>query len=120
MRIERADAGYLWDMLVYARGIATSVGGLTFEAYQADEDVRLAVERRLEIIGEAARKISRSLKAAHPEIPWRRIVAQRNVLAHEYGEVDDVLVWNVAREEIPTLVRALEPLVPSPPHEQEP
>jgi len=71
-----------------------------------------AVERHLEIIGEAANRVSRSFREAHPEIPWQRIVAQRNVLAHEYGEIENTLVWRVATIRIPELIQQLQRLLP--------
>ena len=81
----------------------------------------MSVERRIEIIGEAARRVSESFKDAHPEIPWRRMIAQRNVLAHEYDEVDDRLMWRVIAENIPQLVRTLEGLLTTqPPPDPEP
>jgi len=70
------------------------------------------VERHLEIIGEAANRVSRSFREAHPEIPWQRIVAQRNVLAHEYGEIENTLVWRVATIRIPELIQQLQRLLP--------
>src|SRR5438046_2139180 len=76
------DKVHLWDMLNAAQGVVSSLQGLTFAKYAADENLRLATERRIEIIGEAARRISSELKDAHPEIPWRLIVDQRNVLIH--------------------------------------
>ncbi len=69
------------------------------------------MERQIEIIGEAARGISDTFKAAHPEIPRRPIMAQRHRLAHEYGEIDDSLVWKVATVHVPALIPQLEPLV---------
>jgi uncharacterized protein with HEPN domain len=107
------DAAFLLDMLRHARGAAGAVAGRTFQEYAADEDLRLAVERRIEIIGEAARRISEAFQEAHPEVPWRKIIAQRNVLAHEYGEIDDEIMWDVASISVPELVRLLEPLVPA-------
>jgi len=106
------DAGYLLDMLQHARGVVRAVEGRTFDEYAADEDLRLAVERRVEIIGEAARRVSEVFREAHPEIPWRKIVAQRNVLVHEYGEIEDEIMWDVATVSIPELLRQIEPLVP--------
>jgi uncharacterized protein with HEPN domain len=50
---------------------------------------RRAVERETEIIGEAARHLSPSIQAGHPTIPWRRIVAQRNIIAHDNGDKRD-------------------------------
>jgi uncharacterized protein with HEPN domain len=109
------DPAHLWDMLQAARGIVASVRDLTLDRYAADENLRLAVERRIEIIGEAARRVSEELKRAHPEIPWQRIVGQRNVLIHEYDEIDDERIWNLAIRDIPHLIAALEPLLPPPP-----
>lgn len=112
---DNSDAGFLWDMLEYARGVVATVAGMTFEQYLADANVRLAVERRIEIIGEAAGRVSQEFRNAHAEIPWRKIVAQRHVLAHGYGEIDDELIWTVATVHLPALIGILEELVPQPP-----
>ena len=56
------------------------------------------IERVLEIIGEAARRVSEPLRPKNPEIPWSRIIAHRNVLAHEYDEIHQELVWKTATE----------------------
>jgi uncharacterized protein with HEPN domain len=112
MQADTRDAGYLLDMLEHARGVLRAVQGRSVTEYLADEDLRLAIERRTEIIGEAANRVSRSFQDAHPEIPWRKIVAQRNVLAQEYGEVQAEIIWRVATESVPDLTAALEPLIP--------
>ncbi len=112
MQPNTKDAGYLLDMLEHARGVLRAVQGRPVAEYLADEDLRLVIERRIEIIGEAANRVSRSFQDAHPEIPWRKIVAQRNVLAHEYGEVQAEIIWRVATRSIPELIAALEPLIP--------
>jgi len=118
MQPDERDAGYLLDMLRHARGAAQTVAGRTFEQYVTDENLRLAVERRIEIIGEAAGRVSPACREAHPEIPWRKIIAQRNILAHEYGEVEDEILWQVATVSVPELIALLEPLVPSVEDEQ--
>jgi uncharacterized protein with HEPN domain len=69
------------------------------------------VERNLEIIGEAARRISESFRAQHPEIPWRQIVGLRNILSHDYGSVDDGRVFAVAQSRIPELITQLKRLL---------
>jgi uncharacterized protein with HEPN domain len=112
MHSESKDAAYLWDMLDAARAIQGFVVSRSFEDYGNDRMLRGAVERHLEIIGEAANRVSREYRAAHPEIPWQRIIAQRNVLAHEYGEIDDALIWSLATARIPELVSQLERLMP--------
>lgn len=86
------------------------VHGVGFDAFVAHEMMQDAVARRLEIIGEAARRISPECVAEHPEIPWREIVGMRNVLAHEYGEVLLEVVWDVLEVVVPDLIAALEPL----------
>lgn len=108
------NPAYLWDMLNAARGVAASVQNLTFETYLENEDSRLAIERRIEIIGEAARRISSAFKEAHPEIPWRLIVDQRNVLIHSYDEIADDRIWALAIRDIPRLIEQLERLLPDP------
>lgn len=115
MPLDQSDAGFLWDMLTAARGAVASVKNLTLEQYRADENLRLATERRIEIIGEAAGRVSQGVQQAHPEIPWRQIIAQRHVLAHEYGEIDDELIWAVASTHLPQLIGMMEALVPPPP-----
>lgn len=113
------DVSYLLDMLTHAQGVVRSVEGRTFLEYVEDEDLRMAVERRVEIIGEAARRISSVFREAHPEIPWRKIISQRNILAHEYGEIEDEILWRVATVSIPELIARLEPLVPAAPNTDE-
>jgi uncharacterized protein with HEPN domain len=115
MRPDDLDAGRLWDMLTYAREIVETLRGRTFEAYVGDKNLRLATERRIEIIGEAARHVSAAFQAAHPAIPWPKIVALRHILAHEYGEVKQEIVFRIATVHIPELIALLEPMVPTPP-----
>jgi uncharacterized protein with HEPN domain len=112
MRPDEMDAARLWDMLTYAKEIRRTVSDLALEDYLADSDGRMATERRLEIIGEAARNISRRFQEAHPDIPWRQIIGLRNVLAHEYGEIRHELIFRIATDQIPTLIALLEPLIP--------
>jgi uncharacterized protein with HEPN domain len=52
------------------------------------------------------------IKLKHPEIPWRRIIGQRNILAHEYGEILVERIWKTAKESIPELVEVLNQLIP--------
>lgn len=85
-----------------------------FGEYEADLLLRSAVERQIEIIGEAARRISKEFQETHSEISWRPIQAQRHVLAHDYGEIKHDRIWRVAETHVPELIVLLEPLVPSP------
>lgn len=112
MRPEERDAALIWDMLENARTVAGFVRGKTVLGYQRERLLRLATERALEIVGEAARHVSQTLRDADPEIQWARIIGFRNVLAHEYGEILDEKVWEIAATSVPELIARLEPLLP--------
>ncbi len=118
MRPEKANSAYLWDMLDAAKAVREFVAQRSLNDYVGNRMLRGAIERHVEIIGEAAGNVSSAFQNAHPEIPWRRIIAQRHVLAHEYGEIKHILMWKVATVHVPRLIKALEPLVPSPPQEK--
>jgi uncharacterized protein with HEPN domain len=111
MRPDERDAAYLWDMLEAAQTVEQLSSGMDFIQYSNDRRTQLAVERSLEIIGEAAGRLSALFRNAHPEIPWRQIIGQRNVLIHEYGEIKQERIWKVVRENIPQLIELLKPFV---------
>lgn len=114
---ERTDVGWLWDMLDAAKTASGFVQGKSFADYESDRLLKSAVERQIEIIGEAARRVSDDFQTSHPEIPSRPIIAQRHVLAHEYGELRQDLIWRVVTIHVPELINALSPLVPEPPND---
>ncbi|MHB8066712.1 MAG: HepT-like ribonuclease domain-containing protein [Desulfobaccales bacterium] len=113
MRPEEKDLAYIWDMLDAAQAIQEFAEGKTFHHYLNQRMLRGAVERHLEIIGEAANRVSKEFKDTHPEIPWHRIIAQRHVIAHEYGEIKQELIWKVVVIHIPELINNLEKIIPS-------
>ncbi len=108
MPLDERDAGLLQDMLDHAQLASAFLQGVSADQYLSDRMLQLAIERLIEIIGEAARGLSEELRAGEPDIPWRGIIGQRNVLAHEYGEVKQERIWNVASREIPILIGHLE------------
>ena len=112
---EKRDSSYLFDMLDAARFIVASVQNKSFAQYAEDRGLRCIIERELETIDEATCHISPTLKDAHPEIPWRKIINQCHVLAHEHGEIEHEKIWEVATIHVPELIRFLETLVPPPP-----
>lgn len=115
MQPEGTDNAYLWDMLDAAKAVRQFVAGKTFKNYTDDRMLRGAVERHVEIIGEAASRVSQAFREEHPEIQWRGIINQRHVLAHEYGEIKHELMWKVTVDHIPKLIGSLEHLIPAPP-----
>jgi len=115
MRPETSDISYLWDMLDAALAIRRFIAAKTFDDYVRDRLLRGAVERHIEIIGEAAGNVTADYRKEHSEIPWAKIIGQRHILAHEYSEIKHERIWAVATVHIPELIKALEPLVPEPP-----
>jgi uncharacterized protein with HEPN domain len=94
------------------RDAADEIGAVTElgrDAWDKDRIRQLAVERLLEIIGEAANSLSEEFRAQHPAIPWRDIIGLRVVLAHHYHRVDPGQVWAIAATEVPLLVQDLRP-----------
>ena len=106
------DDAYLLDMLLAARKVMKYAQGVDFERFDQDEVLQDAIMRRIQIIGEAARKVSEEFKEAHPEIPWYEISGMRNKLVHEYFRVIPEKVWEAVAKDIPALIDLIEPLVP--------
>jgi uncharacterized protein with HEPN domain len=112
---EEKDAALLWDMHKAASEIVEFVKGANYEKFQSDKILRYAVERQILVIGEAAKNVSATFKNSSPQIPWTAIVAQRNILAHEYGDILVERIWRVATVFVPELIQKLNPLIPKPP-----
>jgi uncharacterized protein with HEPN domain len=81
--------------------------------FERNNQLRYAVERQLMVIGEAARHVSEEFQEQHPEIPWLQIIGQRNVLAHDYGEILVERVWLTATKSLPELIARLDQIVPN-------
>jgi len=111
MRPEERDAAYIWDMLQAAREIIDMNTGVAFEAFIDDLKLMRATERSLEILGEAARRVSPVFTGKNPQVAWHAMIGQRNILAHEYGQIDYELLYRTVKDDIPNLIRQLELLI---------
>ena len=80
---------------------------LTLIEYKTDRRALYAPTRALEIISEAARRLSPSVRERHPELPWRAIMGVGNVLRHNYDDVAEEQVWRTVLEDLPALDRAI-------------
>jgi uncharacterized protein with HEPN domain len=80
-------------------------------AFRDDELVRDAVERCVEIISEASRRLPANLKAQYEEIPWRKVADIGNVFRHEYDAVSVPMLWEIVRTDLPTLKRVVSLMV---------
>lgn len=76
---------------------------LNAEKFQKNKAMQDAIIRRLEIIGEAVKNIPTSFKAHHPDVPWKQMAGMRDILIHEYFDVDLSLTWSVVQRELPTI-----------------
>jgi len=94
--------------LVSARLARQYVDGLDFAKFEADVQTQDSVVHRLELIGEAVGKLPDAAMAAIPGIPWSQIRGMRNLLAHQYWDVDLRRVWAVVRDDLPPLLAAIE------------
>jgi len=95
-------------MLEAIEGIETFTAGMAFSDFEKDIKTQLAVTRELEIIGEAAKRLSKEFKEKQGQVPWRRVAGMRDFLIHDYMEVDVKEVWKAATEDIKGLKAALE------------
>jgi uncharacterized protein with HEPN domain len=111
------DLLYLGQMLDMARKAATKVQDIGREEYDADENLRLALAHLVQTIGEAARRVSTETSLEYPDIPWREIIGMRHKIVHDYMQVDEDIVWEVATQDLPPLIATLEKIVP--PYETE-
>lgn len=80
------------------------------EFYHSQEKQDLAV-RRLEVIGEATKNIPLEFRQLHPTIPWKQIAGMRDVLIHDYDDVDNLVVWKTVKQFIPTLKKQVEDIL---------
>jgi uncharacterized protein with HEPN domain len=104
MPIDERDTALLYDMLDAAQHLKNMWAGRALTDLLADRTLQWATDRGFNIIGEAARKISQTTKSAYPAIEWRRIVGLRNIVVHEYDEVDYSRHWRVIQDDLPKLI----------------
>ena len=102
---------YIQDMIEFSEKVLSYTDGMDQDAFVADGRTYDATLRNLELIGEAATHIPNEVRAAHPEIQWRRIIGTRNRVAHGYLGLDDDVIWDIIRTDIPKLLPALRNLL---------
>lgn len=108
--MSRRQRQYLHDIDEAMADATAFVAERTLDDFRHDRQLRYAVERALEIIGEAAGRISDDVKAQAPSVPWRAMRGVRNVVSHAYHRVDAVRVWRVVTDDVPRIhpeIRAL-------------
>ena len=99
----RIASHFLADILAAINAIARFTAQMDFEQFQRDEKTIRAVERELEIIGEAVKKIPEHITAAHPSVPWRAIAGMRDRLIHHYWDTEAAILWSTIEDSLPEL-----------------
>lgn len=99
------------DILQSVAGMERRTAGMIFEEFQTNETIAKAVFYDFGIIGEAARNIPAEIQSRYPQIPWRLMGDMRNILAHEYFQVNLRLFWNAIQNDLPLLVLQLQDLL---------
>src|SRR5947209_8779299 len=111
MNHPEADIVRLRHMLDAARAALGFAAGRTPDDLSDDLMFQFALVRALEVVGEAAARLSEPTRNSRPEIPWAAIVGMRNRLVHGYFDVDLEIVWRTATESLPALIVTLESLL---------
>jgi uncharacterized protein with HEPN domain len=100
---KRSPVARLTDIVEAIELIQTDMAGVTIDAFEADRRKRWLVERGIEIISEASRRLPAAMKTRHPEIPWPKVAGIGNVLRHEYEDVAHDVLWHVVHDNLPPL-----------------
>ncbi len=108
----REDEDYLADMRSYAHAALHLTDGLSLADFNESTLHQYATFNAIATIGEAASRVSGSVRQDNPSIPWNRIIGMRNRLVHAYYAIDLDTVWKTVQQELPTLIAQVELLVP--------
>ncbi len=106
------DDQYLLDILSSARIILSYIEGRSWDDFTKDIQFQDAVIRRLEIIGEAARRVSQATQDELADLPWHEMTGMRNFVIHQYDTVDLTIIWDTVTNSLPLLVARLEKIIP--------
>lgn len=106
----REDRGRLLD-IAEAIDRITKYGGRGREAFEKDELTQNRIVHHLQILGEAAARISEDFRNSHQNIPWRKMIGMRNILVHDYFGSDVDIVWSVIEKDLPELERNIKNLL---------
>jgi uncharacterized protein with HEPN domain len=106
------DKTRLEDMRRAARRARTFADGKTRADLEANNELLgFALVRAVELVGEAASKVTPETRQAHPDIPWRNIIGMRNRIVHDYLNVDYDIVWTVVTDNLPPLIKQLDAIL---------
>jgi uncharacterized protein with HEPN domain len=102
---------FIEDMLDAMDKAEILVEDIVFDQFAADFRINFAVDRALEIIGEAAKRLPMEVRTRYPDIPWRGMAGMRDRIIHSYDQVDLQIVWDVIKRDIPTIKPQLQQIL---------
>lgn len=106
------DRAFLLDILEAARLAVSYVEDVAEEDFLRNTQLQDSVIRRIEIMGEAARRISPNTQSLFPMLPWSSMIGMRNLLIHDYDGIDLQIVWQTVQQDLPSLISQLETAIP--------
>lgn len=107
------DREYLIDILEAAKIATSYIHGKSKEDFLDDLQCQDAVIRRLEVIGEAARRVSKETQTHLANLPWNEMVSMRNVMIHEYDDIDVEIIWETVQNDLPPIINSLQKILKS-------
>ena len=105
------DRDSLEDLRDAARKVVEFTRGLDLPALASNEKDLASVLYEFVVFGEAVRQLSDECRAAHPKVPWRQIVAMRNIVTHGYDRIDEAKLWEAISVSVPNLIQALDDIL---------
>ena len=105
------DRAHLADMAESARLAVQYLTAVSLEQFAANSMLQDAVIRRIEVLGEAARRVGDGFRQSTGDIPWHKIRGMRNILAHQYDGIDHAIIYNVVKHEFPALISSIESIL---------
>ncbi|MFM7601810.1 MAG: DUF86 domain-containing protein [Pseudanabaena sp.] len=106
--MKRSYTDFLQDILDAIAEIGVFVSGVSFDDFEANREKTLAVVKLLEVIGEAVKQIPNDRRDCYPDVPWKSIAGMKDVMVHEYWQIDVAVVWATVQRFLPSLKEVVE------------
>jgi uncharacterized protein with HEPN domain len=104
------DSDYLEHIASRIVRIERATSGVDLAGFLGNEDLQAAIERYIEVIGEAAGKLSQHTRDLAPDVPWSQVIGARNVIVHGYAEIEPDRIWDIVKSHLPSLRAAVDRL----------